>query len=49
MEDIVLTAGKKIVEAEDIMLIGKKPFAEMRTQKTGTAGNQYTHDECLQE
>jgi len=49
MKDIVLTAGEKIIEAEKVMPFGKQTLAEMGTQKSGAAGNQYAHFKSLQE
>jgi len=49
MKDIVLAAGEKIVEAEDVMPFGKQPLTEMRTKKSGAAGNQDAHDKGLRE
>jgi hypothetical protein len=37
--DIVLVSGKKVVETQDLMSLEKQPFAEMRTDKTGAAGD----------
>jgi hypothetical protein len=38
--DVVLAPGKEVVEAQDLVFLDKKPFAEMRTEKTGAAGNE---------
>ena len=40
MADVVLAAGEKIVEAEDILPLGEKPLAEVRSEKTGAAGDE---------
>ena len=39
MSDVLLTAGKKVIEAYDLVPIFNKPFAQVRTDKTGTAGD----------
>jgi hypothetical protein len=39
--DIILAPGKEVVEAQDLMSLDKKPFAEMRTEKAGAAGDEY--------
>ena len=39
MADIVLASGKEVVETQDLMSLEKQPLAEMRTDKTGAAGD----------
>ena len=37
-QDVVLVAGEKVVDAKDVVSGRQQPFAEMRTQKTRSAG-----------
>jgi len=39
VRDVLLTASKKIVKADDLMPIFYKPLAKMRTDKPGSAGD----------
>ena len=41
--DIILAAGKKIVQANNLVPFGEEPFAEVRTNKAGAAGDKYPH------
>ena len=38
--DIVLAAGEVVVDAQHIVAAGHQPLAEMRAEKTGTAGDE---------
>jgi hypothetical protein len=40
MADVVLAAGVKIVEAEELLSLCEKPLAEVRSEKAGAAGDQ---------
>ena len=40
MADVVLAAGEEVVEAQDLLPLGEQPFAEMRTEKAGAAGDE---------
>ena len=40
MNDIPFAAGKKIVEAPDLMPFRKKPVAKMRADESGSAGDE---------
>ena len=40
MADVVLAAGEKIVEAKDLLSLGEKPLAEVRSEKAGAAGDE---------
>jgi hypothetical protein len=40
MADVVLAAGEKIVEAKDLLPLGEKPLAEVRSEKAGAAGDE---------
>ena len=42
--DILLASGKKIVEADDFAAFAQQSFAQMRTDKSGTAGDKYAHN-----
>jgi hypothetical protein len=37
--DVFLSSRKKIVETNNVMALGQQSLAEMRADKTGTAGN----------
>ena len=39
VSDIRFPAGKKIVEADDLVALIQKPLAKMRADKPGAAGN----------
>jgi hypothetical protein len=41
MRDIPLPAREIIVETDDIVPLVHEPLAEMRAEKSGSAGNQY--------
>jgi hypothetical protein len=43
MTDILLGAGEEIIQAEDIVRILQQAFAEVGTEKSGTAGDQDAH------
>ena len=43
VSDVLLAAGKKIVEANNFMTFGQQSFAQVRTDKPGAAGNEYSH------
>ena len=43
MDDVLLSSGEKIVEANNFITFGQKSFAQMRTDKPGTAGNENSH------
>jgi hypothetical protein len=40
MADVVLAAREKIVKAQDLLSFGEKPFAQVRSEKTGAAGDE---------
>jgi len=42
MADIVLVAGKEIVQTQNVVTLGKEPVAEVGAQKTRAAGDQYS-------
>ena len=39
VHDVLLPPGEKIVEANNFMTFGQEPFAPMRADEPGTAGN----------
>ena len=41
MLDVLLCAGKKVVETDDFVTLLEKPIGQVRPQKTGTAGNEH--------
>jgi hypothetical protein len=41
--EVLRTAGNEIVQSDDGMPFAKKPVAQMRTEKTGRAGDQHSH------
>jgi hypothetical protein len=41
MADIAFCAGKKVVDAQNVMTFRDQSVAKMRTEKTGPSGNQY--------
>ena len=43
MRDVVLAAGKEVVQSDDIMAFMQEPFTEMAAQEAGPAGNQNPH------
>ena len=43
MFDVLPPAGIKIVDAEHLVAVGKKPFAEMRADKSGTSGDKRSY------
>ena len=40
VRDVVLRPGIKIVGAKDLVTLAKKPFTQMRAEKSGAAGHQ---------
>ena len=44
MRDVLFAAGKEIVETDDLVAFIKKPFAKMRTDKPGPAGDKNSHN-----
>jgi hypothetical protein len=34
--------GEEVVDAKDVMAVGEQPLAQMRTQESGAAGDQYS-------
>jgi hypothetical protein len=40
MADVVLASGEKIVKTEDFLSLGDQPVAEVRSEKTGAAGDE---------
>jgi hypothetical protein len=38
--NVVLAAGKVIIDTEHVVALGAQALAEMRTEKPGAAGNQ---------
>jgi hypothetical protein len=46
MGDICSPAGKKVINTEDFVPLFQKSFAQMRAEKTGSAGdeNSFAHD-----
>ena len=43
VSDILLSSGKKIVEANNFITFGQQSFAKMRTDKSGSAGHENSH------
>ena len=41
--DIDLPAGEQVVDTNNLMTIRHQAIAEVTAQKSGSAGNQYTH------
>ncbi len=46
MENVVFAAGEEIVEADDIVSLREETFAEMRSEKTGAAGDENPFHKC---
>ena len=44
MYDVRLLAGEEIVQADDVVPVGDQPFAEVRAEKPGPAGDQNSLD-----
>ena len=42
--NILLLAGEEVIEADDIMPLGNESVAQVRTQKSGPAGNEDTFE-----
>jgi DNA helicase TIP49 (TBP-interacting protein) len=42
MSNVLRSTGDQIVHANHIIAIGKKAIAQMRSQESGSAGNQYS-------
>ena len=42
MQDVVLGAGEKVIEAEDIVAVGEQALAEVGTEEAGAAGDEGT-------
>jgi hypothetical protein len=40
VRDVLLAAGEEVVQTEHFFAPGEQDFAQMRTDKTGTAGDQ---------
>ncbi len=40
VSDVVLGAGKKVIDANDVVTLGEKAFAEVSTQESGTASDE---------
>jgi len=43
IRDILFTARKEIIKANDIVAVGQKPLAKVRANKTGAAGDKNSH------
>ena len=43
MADVLLVAGKKIIQADDIMPLLDQTIAKMTAQKPGSSGDQNAH------
>jgi hypothetical protein len=43
VRDVLRPAGNEVVQSDNRVAFAKKPIAQMRTEKTGRAGNQYLH------
>jgi len=42
VRDVRLLAGEEIVQADDVMPLGHKTIAQVRSDKTGAAGHEYS-------
>ena len=43
MRDVLLSAGKEIIDDRHLMAFGDEPIAKMGTKKAGAAGDENTH------
>jgi hypothetical protein len=43
MQNVRFAAREEIIEANDLVAFVQKPFAKVRADKTGSAGDEYAH------
>jgi len=47
-DDVAAGAGEKVVDAQHLVAVGQQPLTEMRAQKSGAAGYEYSVIHFLQ-
>jgi hypothetical protein len=45
MLDVLPAAGEEVVEADDVSAAGEEALAEVRSNESGTAGDEHSHAE----
>ena len=44
MRDVGFLAGEEVIQADDVVALSDEPFAEVRPEKTGSAGHEDSFD-----